>query len=375
MEEKKLILVVEDSRTQAAILRSLLQRNGYDVVVASDGLQALEMAREHRPALVIADILMPNMDGYALCRALKSDAELSQIAVMLLTSLWDASDIVHGLQVGADYYLTKPYDADYLLQTVTEILRRELGVSFEENEEIELELGGQKYPIRANRRQMLNLLLSTYGNAVLQNRILLQTQHDLRTLNAKLLAQRQQIEAQQRELQEANARLHALANRDSLTGVCNHRALQERLNSEMERFRRTGAPLSVVISDVDAFKGFNDTFGHQAGDDVLQKVAQIMEREARACDFVARYGGEEFVILMPDTPEEAAFTAAERVRQSIETHDWPQRRVTASFGVATARHHSTKSSQLLSLADKALYHSKAQGRNCTTHSAHLAVTA
>ena len=372
MEEKSLILVVEDSRTQAAILRSLLQRNGYDVVVASDGMQALEMARETRPTLVIADILMPNMDGYGLCHALKTDAVLASIPVLLLTSLWDVSDIVQGLQVGADYYLTKPYDAEYLLRTVEEILLREPKMAVEgASEEIELEFEGRKYPITANRRQMLNLLLSTYGNAVLQNRILQQTQHELRTLNAKLVAQRQQIEAQQRELQEANARLHAMANRDSLTGVCNHRALQERLKSEMERFRRTGAPLSIVIADVDSFKSFNDTFGHQAGDEVLQSVAHIMEQEARACDFVARYGGEEFVVLMPDTSQDDALTATERIRLSIEKHPWTKRAVTASFGIATARNSHDKSSDLLALADKALYLSKSKGRNCVTHSTEL----
>ena len=102
-------------------------------------------------------------------------------------------------------------------------------------------------------------------------------------------------------MQENNARLLAQATRDSLTGLRNHRALQERLREETARHRRECEPLSLLLLDVDNFNGYNDGFGHPAGDEVLQRIAIFMEEQARTSDLVARYGGEEFVILLPKT--------------------------------------------------------------------------
>ena len=221
--------------------------------------------------------------------------------------------------------------------------------------------------IGAGRRQMLNLLLSTYSNAVLQNRLLLQTQHELRNLNAQLVGQRQQIELQQRELREANALLRTQATRDTLTGLRNLRALRERMSEEIDRARRHKEPLSLLLLDVDRFKQYNDTFGHPAGDEVLCKVARIMEDKARGTDFVARYGGEEFVILLPNTTIDAARVAAERVRAAIECASWTQRPVTASIGVATTDGSDAEATVLLAQADTALYAAKAQGRNRAAH--------
>ncbi|RYG66881.1 response regulator, partial [bacterium] len=213
-DAKPLVLIVEDSRTQAAMLRHLLQQNGYEAVVATDGREALVLANQRKPDLVVSDIMMPIMDGYATCRAIKAEATLAEVPVMLLTSLSDTTDIVKGLQAGADYYLTKPYDPPYLVSMIKSIISQKPQNQISMNDAIEVEVEGQQYLIGAGRRQMLNLLLSTYSNAVLQNRLLLQTQHDLRTLNAQLIGQREQIEVQQRELREANMLLRNQATRD-----------------------------------------------------------------------------------------------------------------------------------------------------------------
>jgi diguanylate cyclase (GGDEF)-like protein len=172
---------------------------------------------------------------------------------------------------------------------------------------------------------------------------------------------------QQRELREANALLRTQATRDTLTGLRNLRALRERMSEEIERARRHKEPLSLLLLDVDRFKQYNDTFGHPAGDDVLCKVARVMEDQARGTDFVARYGGEEFVILLPNTTVEAARVAAERVRAAIECASWTQRPVTASIGVATTDASDAEAAVLLAQADTALYAAKAQGRNRTAH--------
>ena len=371
-DERAFLLIAEDSKTQAHRLRILLQQNGYEVEVCHDGQLALEAARRRRPALILADILMPNLDGYALCRALKSDDKLFDVGVLLLTTLWDAADIIKGLQSGADYYLTKPYDDAFLLKTVASALAQPQNNDVDEAA-IEIELENRRYSIAANRLQMLHLLLSTYGNAVEQNRLLVQSQNELHTLNSQLMAQRQQIESQRRELEESNVRLLAQATRDSLTGLRNHRALQERLNEEIQRHQRNREPLSLVLLDVDNFKGYNDAFGHPAGDEVLRSIGDFMEDQARASDLVARYGGEEFVILLPQTDRESSLVVAERVRAAIERGPWQARAVTASLGVATAEEFgenestANEAARLLARADEALYVSKANGRNRVTH--------
>jgi diguanylate cyclase (GGDEF)-like protein len=349
------------------MLRGLLERTGYDAVVAVDGRQALEAARETPPRLVISDILMPVMDGFEMCRALKDDPSLEGIPLLLLTSLDDPVDIVRGLKSGSDYYVTKPFDPEYLLNTVNAIVTAQPRTQEEQEvADMTVEVAGQSHTVRAGRRQMMNLLLSTYSNAVLQNRVLLQTQHELRTLNTQLVAQRQQIEAQGRELREVNALLQVQATRDALTGLRNRRAFMERMNEEMERVRRHGVTLSLLMIDVDRFKQYNDTYGHPAGDDVLREVARLMEGEARGSDFVARYGGEEFAILLPNTDIDSSRRAAERVRNAIESFPWPQREVTASIGASTTA-TALDPTAFLAHADASLYAAKARGRNCVVH--------
>jgi diguanylate cyclase (GGDEF)-like protein len=156
------------------------------------------------------------------------------------------------------------------------------------------------------------------------------------------------------------------ATADGLTGLKNHRAFQERLAQEFERWRRYRTPFAIVLLDVDSFKAYNDAYGHPEGDTVLKTVATILQGSAREADFVARYGGEEFVLLLPNTEALGAVEAAERCRAAIAAHAWQLRSVTASFGVAAQQHDTYSAQALLSAADRALYASKAAGRNCVT---------
>ena len=122
MKDRIEILIVEDSATQAEQLKYLLEEHGYAVAVAGNGKDALASLKAHQPAMVISDIIMPVMDGYEMCRALKQDGMLRDIPVILLTSLSDAEDIVRGLEVGADYYCTKPCDEEHLLSRIEFLL-------------------------------------------------------------------------------------------------------------------------------------------------------------------------------------------------------------------------------------------------------------
>jgi two-component system cell cycle response regulator len=176
-----------------------------------------------------------------------------------------------------------------------------------------------------------------------------------------------ELDAHRSELEAANTKLAALATIDGLTGLKNHRAFQEHLESEYQRARRSNGELSVVLLDVDKFKLYNDAFGHPAGDEVLKGVGMLLQSGVRKYDFVARYGGEEFIVILPNTGVETATMLAERLRTRIASADWPNRDVTASFGVATLTPDTANRKQLISESDAALYASKARGRNCVTH--------
>ncbi|MBF0098523.1 MAG: response regulator [Magnetococcales bacterium] len=182
------ILVVEDSAVQRVMLQRLLQEAGYTVLAARDGLEGLALAQEQRPALVITDIAMPNMDGYAMCRAIKEDARLQSIPVLLLTGLDDPREVVRGLEVGADNYLTKPVEDAHLLERIELLLTTPLqdGAGQEVCAPFKISFAGEEHEIRVSRRQTVNLLLSTYENAVRKNRELIQAKQALSLLTDHL---------------------------------------------------------------------------------------------------------------------------------------------------------------------------------------------
>jgi len=169
------------------------------------------------------------------------------------------------------------------------------------------------------------------------------------------------------QLARQNARLAELAAIDELTGTKNRRRFREDLYLLFGQAIRLRLPLSLIMLDIDHFKQFNDTFGHLAGDEVLRRVGSILSTAVRSHDVVARYGGEEFVVLLPATEAENAREVAERLRIAISSATWPQRQVTASFGIATTNPDTSTVTILLNQADQALYHSKEAGRNVTTH--------
>ncbi len=172
-------------------------------------------------------------------------------------------------------------------------------------------------------------------------------------------------------LWEANASLERLSALDGLTQVANRRSFDQTLAREFNRHRRTGEPLSLIMCDVDFFKFFNDTYGHQGGDDCLKMIAAALAATARrGGDFVARYGGEEFTVVLPQTPQNGALHVAEKIREAVEhlaikhSHSSVADHVTLSLGVATlAPSEADTPEQLIKEADQALYSAKASGRN------------
>ena len=174
-----------------------------------------------------------------------------------------------------------------------------------------------------------------------------------------------------RQLRDARRQLTDLANVDELTGLGNRRLVNNALKEEVNRARRSGAPLSVILLDVDYFKLYNDNYGHPAGDTVLQLLADVMQRAtSRAGEVVARYGGEEFILVLPGASNVSAMRTATRLRELVNAEAIPHEysdvasHITVSQGLVTIRPDGElEPMQLVEMADKALYKAKDAGRN------------
>ncbi|HPU51582.1 MAG TPA: GGDEF domain-containing protein, partial [Burkholderiaceae bacterium] len=163
------------------------------------------------------------------------------------------------------------------------------------------------------------------------------------------------------------ADLRHKARHDVLTGLLNRRAAEDAIEAEMQRMRRSGGTLSLLMLDIDHFKGINDRFGHPAGDQALRHVADILQANVRAVDHLARIGGEEFLVLMPEASLDDAAPAAERLRAALAAHPllWQSAPValSVSVGVAESAGPDEEASRLMVRVDAALYRAKAAGRN------------
>jgi len=167
------------------------------------------------------------------------------------------------------------------------------------------------------------------------------------------------------------------AHSDPLTGLWNHGYFQFLLQEELEKAKATRTPLSLIMLDIDDFKIYNDSLGHQAGDKILIELAVVLKNKSRKMDLVCRYGGEEFTIILPQTDKNEAFLIAERIRQDIEKHRFiheeilPSKKFTVSLGLASFPENGPSSSELIAASDKALYQAKHKGKNNTCYTTNL----
>ncbi|MBP7149170.1 MAG: diguanylate cyclase [Acidobacteria bacterium] len=301
------ILIADDEIVSRKLLTAVLRQMGHEVVSARDGAEAWQLLQRETIGLVIADWMMPRMDGLELIRRIRSAPderdEQHYIYVILLTGRTDRQDIIRGLQAGADDYITKPFDRDELI-----------------------------FRIRAGERVL-----------------------DL-----------------ERKLAQQNRILQTMALIDGLTAIGNRRAFDEQLRQVFELGRRFGRQFSVAMIDIDHFKRYNDALGHEAGDGALRAVAQVLAETIRTSDQVFRYGGEEFACLFGEIGPAGAQTAAERLREAVETAGIPHpdnpplQVVTVSVGHASYLPGAPGGAeQVVRAADQALYAAKNAGRNRT----------
>jgi len=183
----KNILVVEDSLTQAAQIKYLLEDNYFDVVVAYNGNEALAWLSKNEPSLIISDIMMPGMNGFELCEKIKSNNRTKYLPVILLTSLSDLEEVIEGLSCGADSFITKPYDKNFLISNIEKILVEKSSPDSKSGTSgVEINYGGKKKIIRTEPQKMVKLLLSIYQGAIFKNNKLIKTRDELRQMNEKL---------------------------------------------------------------------------------------------------------------------------------------------------------------------------------------------
>ena len=298
------VLLVDDTPANITILRKILELEKLNISVAPSGEIALELAPKIQPDLILMDVMMPGIDGYETCRRLKEIEETSNTPVIFVTAKDQGYDSDKAFSSGGIDYITKP-------------VRRE--------------------------------------NVIARVRV----QLSIRALNK----QRDELIA---ELLEANKKLDLASKTDPLTGLSNRRDLNGKLDNEINRYKRSQKPFSVIICDIDHFKKFNDDYGHDVGDDVLKHTARVLTETCRAVDFVGRWGGEEFLVISPETGLPGAVNLAEKLRASIEQNilkgDGAEFKITMSFGVSEYRSDKTANS-VLKEADENLYKAKEQGRN------------
>ncbi len=341
------ILIAEDSPTQAERLKYILEQQKFRVTWARHGKEALNRLEQSHPAMVISDIIMPEMDGFELCSRIKSDNRLKHIPVILLTSLSSMEDVLYGLKCGAENFITKPYSEKSLLTRIEYILlNKNLKSGSQFQQGMEIVFGGKKHFINSDPGQILSLLISTFESAVAKNQ-------ELESSNQKLARAKDLLEKQAAELQ-------ALSLRDGLTGLYNRRGFMTLAEHQMKVASRTQTPLFLMFIDLDDLKCINDMYGHAMGDRALVDTAQVLQTTYRQSDLIARLGGDEFVVLHICSTTDCADAILDRLQDHLRLYNsTPQDhpfQLSLSVGFAWYDpHYPMDLEELLKEADEMMY--------------------
>lgn len=319
------ILIVDDRAINRAFLMALLGYAGHRLLEAADGDEALKLVRAERPDLVLTDIMMPGMDGYRFVLQLRSEPDIPPTRVIFLTAVYvepEARALAQSL--GVSRFITKPVEPKTLMEIVDTVLTEPLPDNY----------------------------ANPAGNIDFVDKYLRLTATKLHRSTLELEELSEQV-------------VH-----DPLTGLFNRRYLEESFGREISRAQRSGAPIGVLMVDIDHFKRVNDTFGHAAGDAVLAAVARCMRSLTRSEDILCRYGGEEFVLVMTGAIRSVAWARAELIREGvrelkIECDGRQVGQVTISIGIALYPEDGANEAEAMRAADAALYRAKQAGRDRT----------
>lgn len=309
-----LVMIVDDDERILRLLTHLLEKDGFRLIAARDGEEALRVAKESTPDIIITDWMMPRISGIELCRELKRIEALRNSYIIMLTAKENVDRVIESFEAGADDYVTKPFSPLILMGRV-----------------------------RAGRR-------------LLELQLQLERDRDVRT-------------AQVAELGAMTRKLRSVTLTDMLTELPNRRYARKRLIEEWNASLTRNEPLSLIMIDIDHFKRVNDGFGHDVGDQVLYETAQALKDNTRLGDVVCRIGGEEFLVINVNCDGETAVQCAERLRTAVEQrmieYGGFSGNVTVSLGVAERAPETESPDQLMKDADRAVYRAKNGGRNRT----------
>lgn len=446
------ILVVDDVPANVKLLEARLSAEYFDVVTASNGAEALSICARAECDIVLLDVMMPDMDGFEVCRRLKCNPATHYIPVVMVTALDSPADRVRGLEAGADDFLTKPVSDVVLLARVRSLTRLkmmtdelrmravtslEIGLeapecsavaddgkngrillvddrpasyerlapvlSAEHHVDVEpdpsqallhaaegcydllivslsldnfdgLRLCSQARSLERTRQVPILAISDADNNArLLRGLEIGVNDYLLNPVDKNELMARARTQIRKRRytdhLRDNVQNSIEMAITDALTGLHNRRYMESHLTTLAEQASTRGRPLALMMLDIDHFKSINDSYGHDAGDDVLREFAVRIRKSIRGIDLACRYGGEEFVIVMPETDPQVAAMVAERLRRSIAGETFAVNKgtkrigVTISVGLSILERKGEPVADLLRRADRALYRAKHNGRN------------
>lgn len=296
------VLIAEDDPVMQKLIAGIIETRGGIVNLADNGNQAWNIIKKEPIRFLISDWNMPGMSGYDLIGKIRKENQPYYTYIIFITGRTEQSDILRGLEIGADDYVTKPFQAQELIARVA------------------------------------------IGKRILKF---------------------------QRELEESKEKLYRLATRDSLTGLLNRRAWYQKLEKTLSHKKKIDEPVALALLDIDHFKKINDSFGHQIGDKVLARVAEIIGSNLRDTDLLARWGGEEFSIAFPGLDQNSSKKILDRIRKqiagsvisldsgSVEVAV----RISGGLAEASAQKGLYEIDELILHADQALYRAKELGRN------------
>ncbi len=310
------ILIVDTRPTDRQLYITLLSSFGHRLLEASDGAEALELARTELPDLVITDIVMPNMDGFTLARRLRAEPLLAGVPVIFQTTQYLESEVRKlATASGIQHILGKPAEPHEVLHAVHEALKK----------------------------PALTARLPQTGQ--------LQREH------LQLLADK--LYEKNLELEKTNERLRSLSLTDELTGLNNRRGFMILANGLLKFARRTTHPLCLLYIDMDSLKQINDTFGHAHGDTALTHFTHILTETFRDSDVISRLGGDEFAVLTIDATEGSLVAIQARLQSNVDSHNLVSVHgyaLSFSLGIIRVDLNSTFTVEaLLSQADEAMY--------------------
>jgi len=419
------ILIVDDTATNLSVLRNMLEAEGYSIAVAASGERALSIIPRLQPDLILLDIMMPGIDGIEVCRQLKASEATQAIPVIFVTAKTAVDDLVSGFNVGGLDYINKPFHSEEVRVRVRTVLqnqqlKREHSAMFEvqkkQYEQIHsilenvangiatVDESGHILYINPAAEHLfgyaaheligqafLTLISTPYQQACAE--YFAHKKNALGQKPCEVVGQRKDGSQFEFDLsfteigsdepqyigvmhdisehKQVERDLHTLCETDALTQIANRRRFDDMLAFEWKRGRRTHDAIALMLIDIDFFKQYNDTYGHQAGDACLAAIATtISDSVKRSTDLSARYGGEEFAVILTRSDSASALKIAHAICANITAlaipheHSQAAPYVTVSIGLTVMVPELRQSvAEFIQVADRFLYTAKRSGRN------------